>query len=445
MGFSLSDAARAQMGLSLAFHIVFAAIGVAMPALMVGAEVCYRRTRQAVWLELARAWAQGTAVLFAVGAVSGTVLAFELWLLFPGLMARFGAVLGPGFALEGVAFFSEAICLGIYLYGRERTPPALHLLAGVGVALSGLASAVLVTFVNAWMQCPADFVLHPDGAVTPKGAWTVLRSPYAPHLLAHSILAVYAATGFAVAAVHAWGLLRQPGRAFHRAALSLALWMAVPAALLQPLVGHWAGHEVAELQPLKLAAMEGQFQTEAWAPLRLGGIPDHEARTTRWALELPGGLSLLAKNDPRAVVVGLEEFPPADWPSSAIHYCFQVMVGAGTWLAALSAWALLWRWRRGAWPEQPRFLRALLLSGPLGFLALETGWIVAEMGRQPWVVYGLQRTVATVTPVPGLELTCALFALLYVGLGAATWTVLRGLFAPTWLAGAPPPGPGAIA
>lgn len=440
MSWGAAEAARAQMGLSLAFHMVFAAVGVAMPALMVAAELRWRRTGEREWLDLARAWAQGTAVLFAVGAVSGTVLAFELWLLFPGLMSRFGAVLGPAFALEGVAFFSEAICLGLYLYGRERIGSRLHLATGFGVAVSGLASAALVTCANAWMQTPAAFALGEGGAVVAESSLAVFLSPYAPHLLVHSILAVYVATGCAVAAVHAVGLLRQPGRSFHRRALGLALWMVVPASLLQPLVGHWAGQRVARLQPLKLAAMEGQFETEAWAPLRLGGFPDHEARQTRWALELPGGLSFLAHDDPRAVVVGMEEFPPADWPSPVVHYAFQVMVAAGTYLALLSGLALGARLRRGEWPCSPRWLKAFVVAGPLGFVALETGWVVAEVGRQPWVVYGVQRTADTVTPVPGIGFTCALFALLYVGLGAATWTILRGLFAPT-LAPSPAPAP----
>ena len=431
MSWGAAEAARAQMGLSLAFHIVFAAVGVAMPALMVAAEVQWRRTGQAVWLELARAWAKGTAVLFAVGAVSGTVLSFELGLLFPGLMEKAGAVLGPAFALEGVAFFSEAICLGVYLYGRERAAPWVHLAAGVGVAVSGLASAGLVTCANAWMQAPVDVVPGPGGVLVPTHALAVFRSPAAPHLLVHSLLAVYVATGFAAGAVHAVGLLRRPESELHRRALSLCLWMAVPGALALPPVGHWAGQEAARLQPLKLAAMEGQYRTERWAPLRLGGFPDHAARRTRWALEVPGGLSFMVHDDPRGEVTGMEAFPPGDWPHPAVHLSFQVMVGAGSYLALLSAWGLVRRLRRGAWPETPRFLRGVVAAGPLAFLALEAGWIVTEMGRQPWAVHGLLRPRDVITPVPGIELSCLLYALVYLGLGAATWVVLRGLFAPT--------------
>jgi cytochrome d ubiquinol oxidase subunit I len=421
--------ARAQMAMSLGFHIVFAAVGVVMPALMVIAEARWLWTRDRDYRDLARAWAKGTAVLFAIGAVSGTVLSFELGLLFPGLMSKAGALIGPGFALEGVAFFTEAVFLGIYLYGWERVKPALHLAAGGVVALSGVASAALVTLVNAWMQNPRGLRVDPA-----TGAWLdldpaiALLNPYAVHELLHSIPAYYLSAALCAAGVHALGLLRAPGNAFHRKALGIALAVATPAALVMPATGHLAGQRVAVFQPMKLAAMESQFETQRGAPLRLGGIPDEEARVTRFALELPGGLSFLATNDLDGLVLGLEEFPREDWPHPVVHYAFQVMVGIGTALAALLAFGLFARVRRGAWPEHRRFLQAVIVGGPLAFVALEAGWVVAEVGRQPWTAYGLLRTKDLVTPMPNLIVPFLTITFMYLFLAAAVVFVLRRIF-----------------
>jgi cytochrome d ubiquinol oxidase subunit I len=408
--------ARWQMGLSLAFHIVFAAIGMAMPILMVLAEWRARRTGDREHLELARRWAKGTAVLFAVGAVSGTVLSFELGLLFPTFMRHAGPIVGFPFSMEGFAFFTEAIFLGLYLYGWERLSPRVHLASGVVVAASGTLSAVFVTFVNAWMNAPRGFRVEGAGAtlrlveIDPSGA---LRSPAAAHEIVHMVLAAYMATAIAVAGVHAWGLLRGRRATFHRKALGLALWVAVPSSLAQPLVGHWAGQVVAELQPAKLAALEQHEKTMAWAPITLGPI------------KIPGALSVLAKNRPSAVVTGLEEFPRADWPHPVVRPAFQGMVAIGAGLAALCAWALFMRVRKKAWPEARPFLRALVVAAPLGFVAIELGWIVTEVGRQPFTIYGVLRTAETVTPMPGLVVPFVIFTVVYAGLALACVAVLR--------------------
>lgn len=416
------------MAMSLAFHIVFACVGVAMPVLMVIAEILWLRTGQAVYLDLTRAWAKGTAVLFAVGAVSGTVLSFELGLLFPGFMRHAGAVIGMPFSLEGFAFFTEAIFLGIYLYGWRRIRPWLHVLSGILVAVSGLLSAIFVVIANAWMNAPQGFRVDEAGRFVDIDPIAAMRTPFALHEVLHMVLAAYLATGIAVAAIHAFILLRRTldenARTFHRSALTLAVALSIPCALLQPFVGHLAAHEVAKHQPLKLAAMEGQFSTEAYAPLRIGGIPDVEARVTRYAIEIPGGLSFLAFNDPSAVVSGLEEFPRADWPHSIVHYSFQVMVGAGVVLALFAVWAAVHWIRRRTFPESRRFLRATVFAGPLGFLAVETGWIVTEVGRQPWIVYGVLRTSETVTPMPGLVVPFVMFTLVYLGLAASVVVIL---------------------
>jgi cytochrome bd ubiquinol oxidase subunit I len=403
--------ARSQMALSLAFHIVFASIGVAMPVLMVLAEARGLRTGDPVYRVLAQRWAKGTAVLFAVGAVSGTVLSFELGLLFPGFMRFAGPIVGLPFSLEGFAFFTEAIFLGVYLYGWDRVSPRVHLLSGVGVAVSGLASAVFVTFVNAWMNAPRGLVFT-DGQLTDIDPWGALKTPFALHEILHGSLASYAATGLAVAGVHAYALLRNPGSQFHRHALTLALVLAVPSSLLQPMLGHFAGQQVAIHQPAKLAVMEQLPHTRAAAPLHVGPF------------EIPGGLSLMAFNDPQAVVQGLDAFAPEDRPPALIRPAFLLMVGLGTALVGYSLWAVwLWR-RRRPWGQERRFLWATILAAPAGFVALEAGWIVTEVGRQPFVVYGVMRTAAAVTPAAGLEVRLIVFTAIYLVLAATLVTVL---------------------
>jgi cytochrome d ubiquinol oxidase subunit I len=411
-------AARWLFGLSLVFHIVFAAVGVAMPLLMVLAEWRWRRTGSAVHLELARRWAKGVAILFAVGAVSGTVISFELGLLWPRFMSFSGAIIGLPFSLEGFAFFAEAIFLGIYLYGWGRVGPRLHLASGVVVAVSGALSAFFVTLANAWMNVPAGFELQ-AGAAANVRPFEAMFPPGWAHEVVHVLLSCYAATGFAVAGIHAARLLRAPGSQFHRAALGIALTVGGVAAVLQPLSGDYSAREVAALQPVKLAALEGQFRTERGAPLRVGGLPDPEARETRWALEIPRGLSLLAFHDPDAEVRGLDAFPREIWPPvRQVHLAFQLMVGLGSVIAALSAAGLVLALRRRPWPRA--YLWMVALAGPAGFVALEAGWLVTEWGRQPFAVGGILTTAASVTPVSRLGVPLVVFVSVYVLLGAVT-------------------------
>lgn len=410
-------AARSQMAMSLAFHILFAVVGIGMPALMVIAETRWRRTGDALYLELATRWAKGTAILFAVGAVSGTVLSFELGLLWPGFMHFSGAIIGMPFSLEGFAFFTEAIFLGVYLYGWERTAPRVHIAAGIIVAVSGAASAMFVVIANAWMNTPAGFRLvngHPVD-IDPLAA---MATPAAFPEVLHMVIAAYAATGFIVAGIHAALLLRAPSNGFHRRALIVALILAAPAAILQPFSGDVSARYVARWQPPKLAAMEGQFRTERGAPLRIGGLPDVEARETRHAIEIPYGLSLLAFHDPHAVVKGLDAVPRENWPPVRIvHIAFQIMVALGTYLALVSLWAVATVLRRRAIPDQRPLLAAIAIAGPMGFIAIEAGWTVTEVGRQPWIIYGVLRTADAVTPMPGLIVPFITFTLLYVFLG----------------------------
>ena len=417
--------ARALTGVSLAFHIVFAAVGVAMPLFMALAEWRWRRTGDAVFLELARRWAKGTAILFAVGAVSGTVISFELGLLWPRFMQFAGALVGMPFSLEGFAFFTEAIFLGIYLYGWDKVSPRLHLASAFVVAASGAASAFFVTLANAWMNVPAGFSLaagmpasvDPVAAMFPPGWWREVL---------HVTLSSYIATAFIVAAIHARALLRKPASRFHRAALGISLAVGAATAVLQPLSGDLSARGVAVNQPIKLAALEGQFQTEQGAPLRIGGVPDIEARTTRWALLIPRGLSLLAFHHPAAEVKGLEAFPRNDWPQVVfVHLSFQVMVACGSALALLALVAAVLSWKRRGVPQNRWFLRAAVVAGPLGFIALEAGWMVTELGRQPYVVHGALRTSDAVTAVPRLAAPFWAFTALYLFLAAAVAVLLK--------------------
>jgi cytochrome d ubiquinol oxidase subunit I len=409
--------ARAQMGLSLAFHIVFAAAGVALPVLMVISDLKARRTGDVDYRKLSQKLAKGTAILFAVGAVSGTVLSFELGLLWPEFMGQYGEVIGLPFSLEGVAFFTEAIFLGIYLYGRERVSPGLHLFSGVMVALSGAASAFFVTLVNVFMNDPSGFTPTAAGPTNIQPL-VAMFGPGWKYQTAHVLLSCYQASAFAMAGIHAFVLLKHPGSAFHRKALSVALPLACLTALAQPLVGDFLAKHAAQAQPLKLAAMEGHFDTERGAPLRLGGLPDVETATTPYALELPYGMSILAFGDPHAEVKGLKEFPRENWPPVAkVHLAFQVMVLSGGAMALLSVVTLWLRWRKREWPWGPRMMRAWLWASPLGVLAMEAGWLVTEWGRQPWIIRGVMRTAEAVTPVPHLAAPFWTFTLVYLFLG----------------------------
>jgi cytochrome d ubiquinol oxidase subunit I len=422
-------AARWLFGLSLVFHIVFAAVGVAMPLLMVLAEWRWRRTAAPVYLELARRWAKGVAILFAVGAVSGTVISFELGLLWPRFMAFAGPIIGMPFSLEGFAFFAEAIFLGVYLYGWGRVGPRLHLASGGVVAVAGATSAFFVTLANAWMNVPAGFELR-DGGAADVQPLVAMFPPGWPHEVIHVLLSSYVATGFAVAGIHAARLLRRPDSRLDRAALALALLVGGAAAILQPISGDLSARQVARTQPEKLAALEGHFRTQRGAPLRIGGLPDPVARETRWALEIPRGLSLLAFHDPDAEVLGLDAFPEETWPPVRnVHLAFQVMVGLGSALAALSLAAAALARRRRTWPRS--FLRAVALAGPAGFLALEAGWIVTEQGRQPFTVRGVLTTAASVTPVGRLAVPLVLFVAVYVLLGIVTAVLLHRQIAAT--------------
>jgi len=406
-------AARSQMAVSLAFHIVFAVIGIAMPVLMVLAERRWQRTRDPVYLDLAKRWARGTAVLFAVGAVSGTVLSFELGLLWPRFMELAGPLIGMPFSLEGFAFFTEAIFLGVYLYGWEKVPPRAHLLAGVLIAISGAASGIFVVIANAWMNTPVGFTLV-AGAFTNVDPIAAMATPAALPQTLHMILAAYAATGLGVAGIHAFLLLKGRTSAFNRAALTIGLIVGAPAAVLQPVSGDIAARSVARRQPVKLAAAEALYETRAGAPIKVGP-----------GIEIPYALSLLAFHDPHAVVLGLDSVPRDEWPNvPLVHLSFDVMVALGTYMALVGLWAAWLALRKRDLTTRRRFLRAVAIAAPCGFIAIEAGWMVTELGRQPWVIFGVLKTADAVTPMPGLIVPFTAITLLYCGLAVIVGSLL---------------------
>jgi cytochrome d ubiquinol oxidase subunit I len=419
------------MGVSLAFHIVFAAIGIGLPALMVISEAIYLRTRRPVFLELSKRWSRGAAILFAVGAVSGTVLSFELGLLWPGFMEKAGAIIGMPFSLEGFAFFTEAIFLGLYLAGWNRLPPVVHWLCGLLVAFSGAISGIFVVSANAWMNAPAGFKVV-DGRITDIDPIAAMLNPASFHQVLHMTLAAFIATGFAVAAIHAFFVLRDRQNVFHRNALAIALLLACVCAPLQLISGDISARSVAKLQPAKFAAMEADYHTQTGAPLRLGGIPDDDSLTNSYGIVIPRGLSFLSAHDFNARVVGLEEFPRSDWPDvRMVHWAFDFMVLSGTVLILLSIVIGYRAWKRRALPDGKWLLRALVAAGPLGFVAMEAGWIVTEMGRQPWIIYGVMRTKEAVTPMRGIAVPFVTFTILYIFLSMVVVYLLRRQFMAT--------------
>lgn len=407
--------ARAMMGLSLVFHTFFAPLGIGLPVLLFAAEGLALKTGDQRYRELARAWTPAVGLLFAVGAVSGTVLSFELGLLWPRFMEYAGGIIGMPFSLEGFAFFTEAIFLAIYIYGWNRMSAFAHWLVTIPIVVSSAISAVFVIAANAWMNTPEGFWVV-DGRVVDVDPWDAMFNAAWLHEAIHGTLASYVVTGFAVAAVYAWLIWRRVPAVHPRLGLQLAMVLAAVAIPLQVVAGDFAARRVAELQPVKFAAMEGQYETERGAPLRIGGIPmDGE---TRYAVEIPKLLSFLGYRDFDAEVMGLNAVPPEDRPNELLtHLSFQAMVGAGFALLFIAGWYWVAWWRRrkaGEWLPGRALRWALVASGFLSFVALQAGWFVTEFGRQPWVVYSYLRTSEGVTERDGILVFFVLFTLLYV-------------------------------
>jgi cytochrome bd ubiquinol oxidase subunit I len=417
-------AARAQMGTSLAFHIVFAALGVGLPLLVLVAEGLWLRTKRRAYYDLARTWAKGMAILFAVGAVSGTVLSFELGLLWPQFMKYAGGIIGLPFSLEGFAFFIEAIFIGIYLYGWDRLSPRAHWLTSLPIAISGAVSAGFVTTANAWMNMPTGFRIEHGNVVDVNPLAAMFSPPWLVEVL-HTTIAAYVMTGFGAAAVCAWALLRGTAgdrREQVRAGLTIAMIVATVAIPLQMIVGDVIARFDADNEPAKFASMEALFRTQREAPVTLGGIVT--ADSVRYGVEIPAALSILAAFDPHAEVKGLDQVPRDDRPPVAVvHYSFDAMVGSATLMLLIAfGWAVVVLRKRAV---SRRLLTGIALGGPLSVIALEAGWFVTEFGRQPWIARGLLRTTDAVTIAPGLDVQFYGFSVVYVILAATCWWLLR--------------------
>ncbi|HEY1480287.1 MAG TPA: cytochrome ubiquinol oxidase subunit I [Gaiellales bacterium] len=418
--------ARQMQAMSFAVHIPLVCFGIAFPALVVFTEWLGQRTGDEVYLALARRWSKVMTALFAAGVVTGTILSFELGILWPEFMSKFGAVFGLGFTLEGFSFFVEAIFIGIYIYGWDRISPRMHLLSGIPVIVAGVAGSLMVIAVNGWMNHPGGFTIV-DGRVSDVHPWTALfdnRTFW--HELVHMYLAGYMVVGFGVASVYAWGFLRGRRSRYDRIALAIPLAAAVLAAPLQVVVGDWAARDVGRYQPVKLAAFEGLGQTTKGAPEHLLGW--YSNGHVRFGIRIPMLLSLLSDHDPNGSVTGLDSVPKADQPPvNVVRIAFQTMVGIGTALAALALLVLLTWWRKRRLPRSPWFYRALVLAGPASVVALIAGWVTTEVGRQPWIVYGVMRTEQAVTGASGLPIGYGTLALAYAGLAVAVVFVLRRL------------------
>jgi len=425
--------ARQQMALSLGWHIILSCFGVAFPAMIFVMHLRGIRRNDPVALGLAQRWAKVSAVLFAIGAVSGTVLSFEMGLLWPGLMGKYGDVLGLPFAFEGLAFFLEAIFLGIYLYGWNRMPPKRHVLMVLPMAVTGIIGAYCVLAVNAWMNVPTGFRLV-DGEVTDVEPWKVLFNGHTFLQFAHMWVGAYMLAGFTIAGVYAVGMLRGRRDAHHRLGFMVPFVFASIAAVTQPFVGHVLGFGLDERQPAKLAAFELAETTESPSPLRLGGVlVDGEVK---YSIDIPLLGSLIAMNSPDKPVPGLDTIPEEDHPPvNMTHLAFQTMVGIGTLLAA--AVVLFWFQRRRGRDllEKRWFLRFAAAAGPLAVIALEAGWIATEVGRQPWIVYGIMRTPEAVGDyTASLWWLLGISSVVYTAMTVGAVVVLRSM-ARRWRAG----------
>lgn len=409
-------AARLQMAFSLGFHIVFSCIGMVMPFFMCTAHYFWLKKKNTVFLDVTKAWSKGVAIFFATGAVSGTVLSFELGLLWPKFMEHAGPIFGMPFSLEGTAFFIEAIALGFYLYGWNRFNPWFHWFTGVIVGITGLLSGILVVAANSWMNSPSgfDFVNGQYLNIDPMKA--MFNAAWFSQAL-HMCVAAFVSTGFAVAGVHALMILRGKNVNFHSKAFRIAAIFATVAACLQPLSGDISAKDVARRQPAKLAAMEAHFQTEKGASLIIGGIPDTATKTVNYAIKIPKLLSFMATGDFNAEVKGLDSIPKKDQPPVTVpHFAFQIMVGLGMAMLGIALIYFIALLKKKSWSDSRWLLKLFVIATPMGYLALEAGWTVTEVGRQPWIIYGVMRTADAVTPMPGIAYSFYLFTAVYISL-----------------------------
>ncbi len=416
--------ARQMQALSFGIHMPLVCFGISFPAMVLFVEWLHHRTGDPMYKALAKRWSKVMLILFAIGVVTGTILSFELGLLWPRFMERWGEVFGFAFAVEGLAFFIEAIFIAIYVYGWDRLSPRMHFLTGIPIALAGMLGSTSVIAVNGWMNHPHGFDLSSSGEVINVRPVEALFNPHLWHEEVHMYLAGSIVAASLVAGVYAAAWLRGRRDRYHRAGLVVPLAVLSLAAPAQIVVGDWAARTVAKDQPTKLAAIEGLQESTIGASLTVGGW--YFGGRVHGGFAVPRLLSVLAFHDPDALVDGLNVVPATDRPPVAwVRNSFQLMVGIGSALALLGLWFLWARWRRGALPRSPWFYRLVVASGPAALVALIAGWLVTEVGRQPWIVYHLMRVEEAATRARGIPVSYATLVVVYAGLYGIALFMLR--------------------
>lgn len=412
-------AARSQMAISLGFHIIYSCIGMVMPVFMAVSHYKWIKTGEPVYKNVTQAWSKGVAIFFATGAVSGTILSFELGLLWPKFMEHAGPIFGMPFSLEGVAFFIEAIALGFFLYGWNKFNKWFHWFTGVLVGVSGVASGILVVSANAWMNSPSGFDYVNGQYINIDSIKAMFNGSWFSESL-HMIIAAFSATGFAVAGIHALMIARKKNVLFHTKAFRIAIVFGAIAAILQPFSGDLSAKNAAAKQPAKLAAMEAYFHTQPYSPLTIGGLPDTANKKVNYGIEIPGLLSFLVYDNFRQPVKALDQIPVKNQPPIAVtHIAFEIMITIGSIMMLVGILYFIAIWKKRSWLTKNWFLKLFILSTPLGFIAVEAGWTVTEVGRQPWIIQGVMRTSEAVTPMPGIQYSFYLFTAVYMILSVA--------------------------
>ncbi|OCA92144.1 cytochrome ubiquinol oxidase subunit I [Pseudobacillus wudalianchiensis] len=423
--------ARSLFGTTMAFHIIFATIGVGLPLMILTAELLYQKTKDLDYVVMAKRWTKTFAVLLGVGIPTGTIAGVQLSLLWPGFMEVIGRVMPLPFQIEIYAFFIEALFMSIYVYAAERIAPWMRVISLTLVALGALASAVLITNVHAFQGTPAGF-RYENGKFLDINPWEAFFNPSFFVTAGHVALSAYVVGAFVVASVAAFKMMRNKYGSrvylFHQKALMVSLVLGGIFSFLTAINGHESAQYLHEYQPEKLAAAEGLFETQSHAPLAIGGITDRETQTIKGAIEIPWLLSFLAGNSFDTVVVGLNDFPEELWPPLFIHTLFNAMVGIGSLLILISLVGIVWKkfMKKDRFPKW--FLWVLVASGPLAVIAIECGWIFACTGRQPWVIYRVLATADSVTSATNLGVLFLLFFSVYALLGITVVAVLLYFF-----------------
>ncbi len=435
--------ARAQFAFTVSFHFIFPAFSIGLASFLMVLEALWLKTGQGVYANLYRYWLKIFAVVFGMGVVSGVVMSYQFGTNWSVFSHKAGPIIGPLMAYEVLtAFFLEAGFLGVMLFGMNKVGKRLHFFATCMVALGTLISATWIIAVNSWMQTPAGFAINDKGQFVPAGSWlAIIFTASFPYRLVHTVIAAFLTTAFAVGAVGAWHLLKDRGNPGARKMFSMAMWMAALVSPIQIFAGDAHGLNTLEHQPIKVLAMEGDYQPSPnGAPLILFGLPNSAQARVDYEVAIPHLGSLILKHDPYAPLPGLTDFPRDQWPPVPIvFWSFRIMVGLGFAMLGIGLWSLLARFR-GSLYDWSWLHRAAILMGPSGFVAVIAGWVTTEVGRQPYTVYGLLRTADSVSPLaaPAVAASLLAFVIVYfVAFGAGIYYLLHLM--------AKPPGAGETA